>query len=98
MISDTVMLKPLPEPVQRSVGAYVGCLTGAIDEQTYLDQVKATGFGDWEILEESPVSLDCMLNDPAAAAIMEQMDLAPEEVERIGEVIASVKLTGTKPT
>ena len=28
MISDTVMLQPLPEPVQRSVGAYVGCLAG----------------------------------------------------------------------
>ncbi len=97
MISDTVMLQPLPEPVQRSVGAYVGCLAGAIDKQTYIDLVKAAGFGDVEILEEAPVSLDCMLNDPAAAAIMEQMDLPPEMAERLGEFIASVKLTGTKP-
>ncbi len=75
MISDTVMLKRLPEPVQQSVGAYVGCLAGAIDKQTYLDLVTAAGFGDVQILEESPVSIECMLNDPAAAAIMEQMDL-----------------------
>jgi arsenite methyltransferase len=97
MISDTVMLQPLPEPVQRSVGAYVGCLAGAIDEQTYVDLVKAAGFGEVEILEESPVSLDCMLNDPAAAAIMEQMDLPPGMADRLGEFIASVKLAGTKP-
>jgi hypothetical protein len=49
-----------------------------------------------EILEESPVSIDCMLNDPAAAAIMEEMHLSPEMVERLGAFIASVKLTGTK--
>ena len=97
MISDTVMLQPLPEPVQRSVGAYVGCLAGAINKQTYIDLVRAAGFGDVEILEESPVSIDCMLNDPAAASIMEQMNLPPEMVERLGEFIASVKLTGTKP-
>jgi arsenite methyltransferase len=97
MISDTVMLQPLPEPVQRSVGAYVGCLAGAIDKQTYIDLVKAAGFGDVEILEEAPVSLDCMLNDPAAATIMKEMDLSPEMAERLGEFIASVKLAGTKP-
>ena len=97
MISDTVMLKPLPEPVQQSVGAYVGCLAGAVTKQTYIDLVTAAGFGDVQILEESPVSIDCMLNDPAAAAIMEQMDLPPGMVERLGEFIASVKLAGTKP-
>jgi len=97
MISDTVMLKPLPEPVRRSAGAYVGCLAGAIEKQTYIDLVKAAGFADVQILEESPVSIDCMLNDPAATAIMEEMQLSPETVERIGEFIASVKLTGTKP-
>lgn len=97
MISDTVMLKPLPEPAQRSVGAFVGCLAGAIDKQTYIEQVTAAGFGDVEILEEAPVSLGCMLYDPAAAAIMEQMDMPPEMVERLGEFIPSVELTGTKP-
>lgn len=97
MISDTVILKPRPDPVQRSVGAYVGCLAGAIDKQTYIDLVKAAGFRDVEILEESPVSVDCMLNDPAAAAIMEEMKLTTEMVERLDEFIASIRLTGTKP-
>lgn len=38
-----------------------------------------------------------MLNDPAATAIMEGMHLSPGMMERIGEFIASVQLSGTKP-
>lgn len=97
MISDTVMLQPLPEQVQRSVGAYVGCLAGAINKQAYIDLVTAAGFGDVQILRESPVSIDCMRNDPAATAIMEGMNLSADMVDRIGEFIASVQLAGTKP-
>lgn len=92
MIADTVMLQTLPEPVQRSVGVYVGCLAGAIDKQAYIDLVTAAGFLDVRTLRESPVSIDCMRNDPAATAIMEGMNLSSDMVERIGEFIASVQL------
>jgi len=54
----------------------------------HIDLVKAAGFQDVEVLKESPVSIDCMTNDPAASAIMEEMNLSSDMVERIGEVFA----------
>jgi len=97
MISDTALLQPLPEQVQRSVDAYVGCLSGAIDKRANIDLVKAAGFQDVQLLKESPVSIDHITNDPAATAIMEEMNLSSEMVERIGEIIASIQFSGRKP-
>jgi SAM-dependent methyltransferase len=96
MISDTVLVQPLPEQVQRSVAAYVGCLSGAIEKQKYLDMARAAGFQEVHIQKESPLSIDCMLNDPTAQSILEEMQLPPEMVNKIGEFIASIQLSGTK--
>jgi SAM-dependent methyltransferase len=97
MISDTVLLQPLPDEVRQSVSAYVGCLSGAIDKQTYLDLVRRAGFEDVAIQKESPISVDCMTNDPTAQAIVKETGIPPEMVERVGEFIASIQLSATKP-
>jgi SAM-dependent methyltransferase len=97
MISDTVLLRPLPEEVQRSVSAYVGCLSGAIGQQDYIDLVRGAGFESVQIQDESPLSIDCMTNDPTAQAIVAETGIPPEMVERVGEFIASIRLSGTKP-
>lgn len=97
MISDTVLLQPLPDPIRRSVGAYVGCLSGAIDRQDYIDLVRSAGFEDVRVLGESPMSVDCMTNDPTAQAIVEETGIPPKMVERIGEFIASIQLGAAKP-
>ncbi|NLX49968.1 MAG: arsenite methyltransferase [Methanospirillum sp.] len=97
MISDTVLLRPLPDGVRQSVGAYVGCLSGAIGRQDYLDLVRDAGFHEVRILGESPMTLDCMTNDPTARAIMTDMNLPPGLVAGLGEFIASIQLSATKP-
>jgi len=66
IVSDTVLLKPLPEFLQQSVEAYVGCVSGAMRRQEYIDTVEAAGFEDVHIVKETPFSLDCALNDPMA--------------------------------
>jgi SAM-dependent methyltransferase len=52
VVSDLVLLRPLPDTVKKSVSAYVGCIAGASMRDEYLQQVHAAGFGDVEVVEE----------------------------------------------
>lgn len=70
MISDIVTLKPLPQSLQQSVAAYVGCVAGAMNKPEYLDTVRSAGFKNVTIVKETSFSLDCVSNDPAARAIL----------------------------
>ncbi len=97
MISDTVLVHPLPEPILRSAAAYVGCVSGAIEKEKYVGLVKAAGFRDVDIHKETSFSIDCMRNDPTAQAILEDAQVPEEMVGRIGESIASIQLSGKKP-
>jgi arsenite methyltransferase len=44
MVSDIVLLKELPEFVKDSIDAYVGCLSGAMRKDRYLDAIRSVGF------------------------------------------------------
>ncbi|HET9200126.1 MAG TPA: arsenite methyltransferase [Dehalococcoidia bacterium] len=43
-ISDIVLVKPLPERVEKSVGAWIGCVAGALPANDYLTRLLETGF------------------------------------------------------
>lgn len=96
MISDTVILKPLPEFLQQSMAAYVGCVSGAMRRQEYIDTVKAAGFEDVKIVKETPFSLDCILNDPMAQAILGDARNSEELKKEIDGSLASIQITGIK--
>jgi SAM-dependent methyltransferase len=97
MISDMVLLKELPDAVKNSVEAYIGCLSGAIIKDEYIGGIKAAGFQEVEISDEASFSLDCMAGDPTAQAIIENLDLPPEEIEKAASSVASIKVYGLKP-
>ena len=44
MVSDIVLLKPLPEEIKNSVFAYIGCLAGAVTKNEYLGAIQEAGF------------------------------------------------------
>jgi SAM-dependent methyltransferase len=52
VVSDLVLLRPLPEAVKKSVSAYVGCVAGASLRDDYLQQVRDAGFSQVEVVEE----------------------------------------------
>jgi arsenite methyltransferase len=97
MISDMVLLKELPDAVKNSVEAYIGCLSGAIMKDEYIGGIQAAGFQEVEISDETSFSLDCMANDPTAQAIIGNLDLSPEEMEKAASSVASIKVYGLKP-
>ena len=96
MISDIVLLKPLPDFLQRSMAAYVECIAGALQKQEYIETVKAAGFRDVQIAKETTFSLDCVRTDPTVQAIIAEMDISPETLEGIEGSIVSIQLTAGK--
>jgi len=44
MVSNIVLLRPLPESVMKSIEAYVGCLVGAMLRNEYIRVIKRARF------------------------------------------------------
>lgn len=53
MVSDIVLTKELPENIKNSMDAYVGCVSGAILKDEYLNKIKAAGFENVEIKDSA---------------------------------------------
>ncbi|MEW6101392.1 MAG: arsenite methyltransferase [Candidatus Omnitrophota bacterium] len=67
LVSDLVLVKDLPREIKDSVEAYVGCLSGAIKKDEYLDFVKKAGFQDIKIISESSYPVDAMFDNLESA-------------------------------
>jgi SAM-dependent methyltransferase len=53
MVSDMVIIKPLPDEVRESIHSYTGCIAGAIPEAEYLQIIREAGFESVRTLEIS---------------------------------------------
>jgi SAM-dependent methyltransferase len=96
VVSDIVLLKDLPDYIKDSVEAYVGCVSGAILKDEYIKLIEEAGFQDIVIADETSFSIDLMINDPAAQAIIKKTEIPDEALKSIGGYIVSIKLTANK--
>lgn len=96
MISDTVIVRPLPESFIQSMAAYVGCISGAMRKEEYITTVEAVGFKDVRVVKENPLSLDCALNDPMAQDIVTGSNDSGITITEIEGYLASIQITGIK--
>ena len=97
MISDMVLLKELPDFIKNSIEAYIGCLSGAMMRDEYIEAIKASGFQEVRIIGETSFPIENMANDPTARAIMETLEISPEEVKEVAGSVRSIKVCGVKP-
>jgi len=97
MISDIVLLKELPDFIKDSIEAYIGCLSGAIMRKEYIEAIKASGFQEIRIVDETFFPIECMANDPTAKAIIKNLEIPLEEVKETTNSVASIKVYGVKP-
>ncbi|MHB8107344.1 MAG: arsenite methyltransferase [Candidatus Cryosericum sp.] len=91
MVSDLVLLKELPERVRASVEAYVGCVAGAILKDQYLAVIRAAGFEDVRIVDESHAAVQ--VEDQQGNRVTAEGD---PRVEDLVQSIASIKVQGVK--
>ncbi|MBU1323468.1 methyltransferase domain-containing protein [Patescibacteria group bacterium] len=57
MVSDVVLTKPLPDNLKNDKDLLIGCVSGAILKEDYLNLLKKTGFSDITIHKEIPAFL-----------------------------------------
>ncbi len=96
MVSDLVLLNELPDFINDSVEAYIGCLSGAIMKDEYLDAIKEAGFKDVAVVEEAHYPVEFMVNDPSAKAIIENFEIPAGALRKIAGSVVSVKVQGKK--
>jgi arsenite methyltransferase len=97
MVSDIVLLKKLPAEVEKSVEAYIGCLSGAIMKDKYLSLIREAGFQDVKVIEGKRFPVEYMANDPTAKALIKKTKVPTTTARSIADAIESVKVYGVKP-
>ncbi|MFX1452599.1 MAG: arsenite methyltransferase [Promethearchaeota archaeon] len=97
IVSDMVLKKELPDFVKNSIDAYVGCISGAILKDRYLDIVKEAGFQNVEVVNEVSVSLNQWGNDSTIQTAMEDFGISIGKAKKIISSIISIKVQGIKP-
>lgn len=63
MVSDIVLLEPLPRSVQKSVEAYSGCVAGAEIKDKYIELIRNAGFQEVKVLEEKNYPLEYIVSE-----------------------------------
>ena len=96
MISDIVLLKELPASIKESVEAYVGCLSGAIMKDEYMEKIKAAGFQEVQVIAETIFPVELMANDPTVNKIIENLGVGAEKVKEVSSSVVSIKVQGIK--
>jgi arsenite methyltransferase len=89
-VSDIVIKGTMNEKLKKSAELYAGCISGAIDQDLYLNIIKETGFSDIKIKRVKPTGLpDSLL----------EKYLNPEEIRLFKENVMgmfSITVTGKK--
>jgi len=98
MISDIALLKELPDFIKNSIEAYIGCVSGAIMRDEYIGVIKAAGFQDVRIIDETSFPWECFGNDPTAKKIIENFKIPTEKIKKVISSVISIKINGIKPS
>lgn len=97
MVSDVVLLKELPDFIRNFVEAYVGCLSGALLKNDYINAIKEAGFREVNIVDEAFFPIECMANDPTAQALIDNSGISLEKIREVAHSVVSIKVYGKKP-
>ena len=96
MVSDIVLLKPLPEEIQKSAEAYTSCVAGAEIKDKYLDLMRDAGFKDVKVLGEKNYPLDFILSEPEVKEAVSNLKLTRREVNETANSIVSINVSASK--
>lgn len=90
-ISDVVLNGEIPDKLKQAAEMYVGCVSGAIPKNKYLQKIKEAGFAEITICKEKPIVIP--------DEILERY-LNKDEINAFktinGNAIVSITVTGTK--
>jgi arsenite methyltransferase len=96
MVSDIVLLTELPLALKDSIEAYVGCLAGAVMKDDYIGAIRAAGFQNVKIIDETLFPVKEMVSHPAAKGVSVSSATLLEMAEKLTASIASIKVYAVK--
>jgi SAM-dependent methyltransferase len=98
MISDIVLLGELSDALKASKEAYVGCISGAIPREDYLQTIKDAGFEKVEVVSEATFPVEDVIVGENAQKILKDADLTTKEAIKAAIKVSSVKVKAYKPS
>ena len=96
MISDLVLLQPLPPEVRKSVLAYVGCIAGASLKTEYIDMIKDAGFREVEVIEENRYPIETDIDDTTIKSVINDLKMTRKQIKELTQSVVSVKVSAKK--
>ncbi len=96
MVSDIVLLKPLPDAVQKSVEAYAACIAGAETKDKYLEQIQSAGFQQVTVLEEHTYPLEYIVSEDTLSDAINLTEMTEEELRSTAQSVVSIKVSAIK--
>ena len=96
MVSDIVLLRPLPESVQTNVEAYAGCIAGAEIKGKYLEMMQSAGFREVKVLDEKNYPLEYIVSEDTFKDAIKLMEMTAEELKATANSVVSVKVSAIK--
>jgi len=97
MVSDMVLLNELPDSIKKSIAAYIGCVAGASPKDEYLENIKAAGFNEINIVDETSSPSTYGVKDPIIEALVNDAGISKEDLKKLGSSIKSIKVHAIKP-
>jgi len=96
MVSDIVLHKKIPDELEKSVNAYVGCVAGAMLKTDYLKAIADAGFEEINIMGEDCFGSFGETLDPYVQSLAKESNLSIEELREFGKSVVSIKIEGIK--
>lgn len=97
MVSDLVLLSELPASLKESIAAYVGCISGAIGKDLYLDAIKTAGFQNVKVIDETTYPIEELISHPAANDAGVDFTTMGKTLNIRSAAVASIKVYAVKP-
>ena len=97
IVSDIVLLEELPDFIRTSASAYVGCISGALLKNDYVQSIEKAGFAHVRIEKETHFPVEFVVSDPTGQPSAENPALSEEDMEKLVKSAASIIVQGEKP-
>jgi len=96
VVSDIVVTEPLPDVVQKSIEAYVGCIAGALHVDDYLGAIRAAGFSRVEVISLSSYGSIVASDADLVARFAAELGSNAESVKNWASAVASIRVRAVK--
>ncbi|GLH74339.1 hypothetical protein GETHLI_28410 [Geothrix limicola] len=96
MVSDLVLVRPLPEAIAQDMDAYGACISGALLKADYLAAIEAAGFKSVSVVGERRYDLGMFSPELLEAARQRYPGLSAEELEAAAGAVLSIQVEAVK--